>query len=448
VVTTRTIGIALSVTDLYVGDRRIPLQGEPDAHGQWPDLSRALRDALPSGIRQLAVALLPPLVEVRNIALPPMDATAAIQVLSRNAPRYFVGARGPQVVGVRSRSDSDSGVTVLAAAAPLRLISALEHAAADAGATISSIMPAESAWTAAALATWPTLARRRSHLIVVQHDRTTLIAITDRAAVSVRHFRPAADDADRINADLMREAGAPGAVAILGASPLHPLAQATASRGIGLLGSADTNLRTMPVEAVAATFAAVAAGPRLRSDAARAAQHRRIGRAVAAIFAAAALLLVFGAASMLWGVRRELRRVAEERAALRPQLNATLVGRSSLEDAYRRLAAIASAQRHAPHWASVLGQLSAALPDDAYFTAFRTRGDTVTVDGLAVHAAEAFEALNASPWLMNVRAPGPVRRQAPDGGDPLERFTLAAQLRRAGADNPGPPVASTPRTAP
>jgi Tfp pilus assembly protein PilN len=154
------------------------------------------------------------------------------------------------------------------------------------------------------------------------------------------------------------------------------------------------------------------------------------------VAAAAVLLCVIAAALELWGVHRELAAVQAQRAAIRSQVSATLIGRSSLEDAYRRLAAIAAAQRAAPHWAPVLAELSTRLPEDAYFTTIRTRGDSLVVDGLATSASKVFAAIDASPHLTGVRAPAPVRRQAPEGEDPMERFTLAASLPGAASATP------------
>ena len=103
-----------------------------------------------------------------------------------------------------------------------------------------------------------------------------------------------------------------------------------------------------------------------------------------------------------------------------------------MEDAYRRLAAVAAAERAAPHWAPVLAELSAIVPDDAFFTAFRTRGDSLVVDGMAARAARVFDAIRSNGRLLtNVRAPAPVRAEAPEGGEPLERFSIAGTLKRA-----------------
>ena len=58
------------------------------------------------------VALVPPLVEVRTVALPPLREDERQRVLARDARRYFVGLSDPVVVGSVA-----SGAQVLVAAA-------------------------------------------------------------------------------------------------------------------------------------------------------------------------------------------------------------------------------------------------------------------------------------------------------------------------------------------
>ncbi len=110
------------------------------------------------------------------------------------------------------------------------------------------------------------------------------------------------------------------------------------------------------------------------NEQARAAWRARVQKATIAVAALAALFLIIAAAAVnMWGVHRQLKQVQAQRTAVHPMVAATLIGRSTVEDAYRRLAALADAQRAAPHWAPVLADLSELLPDDAFLTAFRLR---------------------------------------------------------------------------
>ena len=77
----------------------------------------------------------------------------------------------------------------------------------------------------------------------------------------------------------------------------------------------------------------------------------------------------------------------------------------SVEAAYRMVSALNVAQRGVPEWSRTVVGLSDAIPDDAYLTAFRTRGDSVIVEGLAVRASRGVRrAWSSCRALANVRA--------------------------------------------
>jgi hypothetical protein len=137
-----------------------------------------------------------------------------------------------------------------------------------------------------------------------------------------------------------------------------------------------------------------------------------------------------------WGLRRELDSVKAERAALAPQISSTLVGRTTVENAFRQLAALGIEARATPHWSGIVSGLSQRLPVEAYLTGFRGRGDSVSVDGLAEHAARVFDAIDKVPGLTGVRSAGPVRLETPEDGPPMERFAIAAQVARPAAAKP------------
>ncbi len=417
---------------------RVPL--DPADSGAWPSLMIALRDLVErSGATTFSVALLAPLAETRQMQLPRLDESELLQLLGRNAARYFVSARGSQTIGaVQTRGARGEASSVVAVAAPTRVITAIDSAARGAGAAVDVMIPAEAAWAQAAAELWPAFARRQAHVLVLEDDRTTLMELDRGALANVRRFRAGGADAELIaDAITGSSAGAGPLLGILGKSPDQAaLTRSVSARGIQVqsMPAAWDGYAESP-DALAAVFANGATGPRLASDAVRAEARARIRRVTVAVMGVAAVLVFAAGALELWGIHRELRAVKAERDSIRPQVEATLVGRTSVEDAYRRLTAVVSAERGAPHWASVLADLTERLPDDAYLTTVRTRADSLVVDGMAASASEVFDAVTSSPNLLNVRAPAPVRRLAPDGGDPMERFTLAAVL---------PKPASTP----
>ena len=465
------VGIALSATELCASDAqlrgerigvhgfRMPLDAlDGDGAGSgWPSLTTALRElaaALGVAGGSLDVSLTPPLAEVRLLELPPLGDAEMQRLLARNAGRYFVAGRGPQVVGtsVPARRTRGMPVPVVAAAAPVRLIAAIHEAAAGAGWTVETIAPSEGAWAAATIALWPTLGRRTAHVIVTHDDRTDLLQLDDGRLAGVRRFRAGAADAAAVADALASPPDAPAAPASVVAfgrpAPRDELARALSSRGVAVTTPPAAWVeRAASPERIAALFAGADNGPVLRTVIDQATRRAHVRRATMMVAAAAAVLFVVAAGIELWGVTRQLAAVQAQRAALKPQLAATLVGRMSVDGAWSRLSELTASERDAPRWSVVLARLSEHLVKDAYLTGFRGRGDSVVIDGLADRAALVFNDVERTPGLSNVRAAAPVRREAPaDGGDPMERFTLAAHVgdRRAAVAAPAAPKPPRP----
>jgi hypothetical protein len=443
----RAVGIALSATGFCVAERRagaasptarrIALEPMNGGNGAgWPALTAALRElasAPGNADGSLSVALLPPLAEVRQLDLPPMRDDEMRQLLTRNTSRYFVGVRAPALVGtIASARAGGSESRAVGIAASARLVAAIHASARESGWAVDAILPAEGAWAAAAGVLWPASARRASVLLVTHDDRTDLLQLTDGRLMGLRHFRSGAADASLVAEAIRELMPAPGVarVAAIGlAEPRRELSRSLAASGISLASPlAEWADAADSPDLLAAAFAGADAKPVLVSDEVRASRAERARRATRLVALAAAAVLLLAAAFELWGARRALAVVQDQRAAIRPQIASTLVGRTTVETAFRQLAVLGAAERSAPRWSAVVAGLGAQLSDDAYLTAFRGRGDSVVVDGLAAHAARAFDAMEKTPGLADVRAAAPVRREAPTGGEAMEHFTIAARL--------------------
>lgn len=450
-----SVGAALSADELCVVNRggargrsavwRMPLQPLNGDGAGWPALTSALRElSRELGVDggRLDVALMPPLTEIRRLDLPPMRDDDRRALLSRNATRYFVGARAPQLIGTSAAPPRATGPAggVMAAAAPQRLVAALHAAARDAGWTVEAVSPAEGAWGAAAGALWPSTARLGSHVLVCGVDRTELLVLEHGRLSEVRRFRPGAADAALV-VEAIRAAAGPdhgrvaSPVAAVGADVQRTdLSRALAAAGVTVSRApSEWAERAGHADLLAAEFAGPGALPLLRSEATLASRREQARRAIARMMGATIALVLLSATFSLWGAKRHLRAVQAERASIRPQLSATLVGRTSVETAFRQLAALTAAQRAATRWSSVIAGVSAHLDRDAYLTSLRGRDDTLLVEGIGARASKAFESLTGTPGLMGVQAAAPVRRESPEGGPAQERFTISAIIARAAA---------------
>lgn len=434
-------GIALSATELCAADIRLPNGSvhpwraalePPIGDGSWPSLANALSElARRLGVSDgtLVVSLMPPLTEVRRLELPPLRDDELQRLLTRNASRYFVNARGPQVVGVSrlGRRKRGGPAPVIAAASSMRLVAAIHTAAAQSGWIVDSVAPAETAWSAGARSLWPAFARDEAHLIVANDDRTDLLYLENGRLTGVRRYRAGAAEAGMI-ADAL---GPSARVGIAGPpAAREALSEPLARFGVrALMPAGEAAAIADRGDLLAAQFAGDSGGPFLRSEDATAEDHARSTKLAWTLAGIAAVLLLFSAGVELFGIKRQLRTVRAERAELRGQVAATLIGKTTLDATSRQLAALNGIDRASPRWSTIITRLSESVPREAYLTAIRVRQDSLIVDGMGAHAARVFDGLANTKGLVDVRAAAPVRREAQDDGPALEHFTIAARVR-------------------
>lgn len=417
---------------------------ETDSALQWPSLAtalQALKREHPDAGTKLAVALQAPLAEMQIVQLPTLRDEDLQQLLARNAGKYFASARGPQVVGFGPAPREASHRVVAAASA--RLMAAIHEAAQAAGFVVSAMVPAEAAWAQAAHL-WSTQrldkgeqGSRRVRLLVAHEDRLVLVTGDQLQPAALRRFRAGIADIHDI-VDACTGTAATDVRTVLAGLPSArgELSAALTARGVALHVPSLTpsELLNAP-DALAASFAKAVSAPVFVTDTVRHERDARARRVAARVGTAAVLLLLLSAAVHLWGVQRELSAVRAERSALRGQLSATLVGRTTIETAFDQLALLAESERTASQWSTVIAGISEQLPLESYLTGFRGRADTVGIDGLALSAARVFDALQAVPQLRGVHASSPVRRETTVDGEALERYQLSALLAPAAGDS-------------
>jgi Tfp pilus assembly protein PilN len=429
----RAVGIAIGATtviaDVASAAGTAPwsraIAALPEKEARWPALAEALRElrkAVRTNGAELSVALLPPLAEVRLVTLPPLAADEARRAITRNAARYFLTAREPQVIGLvpAPRRAEPKSRTVAAAAAAARVIEAVHTAAQEAGWELGTIVPAEAAWHAAALAIWPPLRRGTHEVAIVRHDRAEVLQLEDGVLTGLRRV--------------------PGSGQAAGLSARH-------DDGSSLAVPAKRTALAQSPELAAAAFASRGTVLELVSESAW--QRRRAGQAklAMAVAIAAVVLLAVAAGLELWGVRRELEHLQRERAALRPKVAALVATRDLAAATGQRLNELAQANRAAVPWSDFFVTLTKVLPRDAYLTAVRAAGDSVVLEGLAGGAAGVFSAIEAAQGLSGVHSAAPVRRDLrnPAGANALERFSLAVRVTPDGGDTSAAFGLGTPR---
>lgn len=408
------LGIAIGTEAMVVtaepavlpgGTLTMALAGAPSADGEWPALEAAfaeLRTRFPARASVSAsVAIMLPLAQVRRIELPPLSAIERRLVLGRDASRWFVGAREPFVADALPVAGTKS--EVIAAALPARYADAVSRAAKGAGIQLRTMQAAPWAWAASVERT-----RRASTRAVVASDECALnlIWLSAGAVTGIRRLRNG-EDADARADALLHDGGDAGAV--------HRIADAMA---------------------VAARFADRARGPELLPESAHLAHRNAVARHARALLMAAAAVFVLAAGLELWGAKRQLAQVRAERETLRARVTGAMASRDSAVALEAQLGAVATEVREAPRWTAVIAALTARLPNDAWLQSLTASGDSVSLVGESVHAAEVFETLRRDPAIAGVRADAPIRRESSADRAPVERYGLTVRLAPAAMAEP------------
>ncbi|HEU6453729.1 MAG TPA: hypothetical protein VFT57_20095 [Gemmatimonadaceae bacterium] len=388
------IGVALGLDTITAVTPRGDVWRSSFEPGALPEILGELRDRLSRPRSPLVVALLPPLVQVRRVELPALTDEELRRVLTRDVERYLPDVRVPQVAAAaRAGTRRSSPVTYLIAAADAALVSSLYDAARKSGWQLASVVPAYAAWEIAGRHLQPAPEHQDGYLLLRQCDRMEALLVQRGRLTLVRRFR-ASVSMDAVTA----------ALGELSAVPLNE------------------------PEVLAARYAPRVRGAGLVPDAVRAARARGETRWSVRMLAVAAALLVLAGALEMWGQHRELAAIRARRAALSGHVARAMQLRESIEDIQARLRTLARAESSASRWSAVVSVVAERLPRDAYLVKLRGAGDSLVLEGAALRAAGAFEALRNAPGISGVRADAPIRQEARDSQPPIERFTIGARL--------------------
>ncbi|HEX2091662.1 MAG TPA: hypothetical protein VHG28_04635 [Longimicrobiaceae bacterium] len=431
------VGVALAPGGLWAavpGDRlwtrALETSASPD--GTWQELREALGELagyLAPASPVLHVALLPALAQVRWVQLPPLGEDELRRVISREAGRYFPGPAEPRAVGVERVLRGDGSGRVLAVTAARPLLDAVHSAAAEAGCRVVSVVPAYSAWAAAAGALWPAIGRARGALLVAGEDRIEVVHVERGRLTFLRRLPATGCDPARLLDALGERPQTGEQVAVVGPEPLRSLVGALlGAEGVHPAEPAAGSSFPESAEGLAAAFAPRASGPSLLREREHAGRRRRASRRTLWFAAAAGVLLLTTAGLELWGARRELDAVRARRETIRASVGEVVAVREAIGGLNGRLTSLAELEGSAPRWSDVVARVADHLPRDAHLTAFRGQADTLVLEGAAGRAGGVIAAMQRVPGLVEVRAGAPIRRETDEGGGAVDRFSLVARV--------------------
>jgi hypothetical protein len=326
----------------------------------------------------LRIALIPPLVQVRCLSLPPMREEERTHVLARDAGRYFFGIAEPQIAA----SASAGADGVIAAAAPAALMHTLRDSLPE-NVAVDAFLPAVSAWAAASTG--------GTGEDIVVHIDDVEIRISRRGGRISGYRQRSLQHA----ADVDVATRWPGAQAAAAAA-----AHAWKARDLALLEPHDRQ--------------------RLRQQ-----RTRRMRMGVAA----AIVMILVGAIGSHVNVSRQLAGVRAERAGLRTDLVPALADADSLLAIEQRLAE-ARTLASGTTWSEVLPLIAQRLHTDAHLIHVTGTRDSLALRIQARAAADVLPELRTASLFQQVRIAGAIERDVTDQGATLERFDIAAIIRR------------------
>jgi Tfp pilus assembly protein PilN len=383
----------------------------------------------------VVVGLLPPLVDARLVGLPPLRHSEALSVIRRDAARHFVGAAAPRVIAVRVPGRTAASTTehppVLAVSASVPLVEAVRRAAAVHRWHVAAIVPALSAWLSLAGEGRRSTDRALPLALIAAVGDTLHVSRLVSGHLTVLR-RVSVDSTDELGSAI---GPGPGRALVLAPDAVRQqVTQVLAASGWQALPG--------PAHATAESAAADFAQPNdlelvpLSLAVERGEQQRTLALRVAV---AAALLLLGTGAVELWGVRRELNAVKDQRAELRPKVAPLLVARDSLNALEQRRDVVTGLTTRSPRWTPAIFDLALLLPEETHLTALRATGDTLVIEAVGSSAGEALEALRTAATLRDVKLEGVVDRELEAGATAQERFRI--QARTKAAPRAAPPVA-------
>ena len=417
----------------------------------WEDLEIALRAlAADSGSTgSLFIALLPPLIQIRSIQLPPVDALDATRLVQRGAAKYFVGAREPQVVSVIAREgEKGQGTQALACAAPARVVQAIKSAAEAAGWKVARIIPAQSAWLTAADHVFSKSDALVDHgrVVVIDADRTEIIFKRFGRAESFRHLTGAGNSGAKVLEVIASQQGDATAaeqrtsrnglrpVAIIGDDATRKqFAPALRDRGLLPLEPEGVYHRVMSSPALAAAhFAPLTEDLELVTEEARSNKEQNLQKLAVVLGGVAALFFLGGLGVQYWGLKNEKALLDARRDSVRVAVNQVIDTQNKIGSLGKPISGLDSVRAQTVRWSMVLSDIAQHLPKDAFITYVKAKGDTVVLQSKAKDAGEALQGLRRAPSLRDVQQAGQIRRELDTA-----TFDVSALVRRANGGEGG-----------
>jgi len=390
------------------------------------------------------IVLLPPLVQLRNIDLPPLHSQVLIDKLTRDSARYFPARQGRLAIELHRTAVAGDEPRFIVTGAPETYVRKLRQIASGLGFRMSSLGGALQPW-AAGIARERTPRRPRLRRppvatnlpLTVRHDGLTYALLPGRTGVEA-FCRGPGETAEQVETLLRRlprrsesreveeshsdpdpaeiddDAGT--------IAPWRPLPERQlASDPAAAFSDVDAVALAADGALVSRRRAGFVTAGDLDLARRRALRRRRVMFAGTAVLAAGAVIL-HGV-----NLRSELQRIEARRAAVSSAVAEVASGLTEARAIESEILAIHTLDVERPHPSLAIADFTRSLPDDAWLTLLFIAPDSALLEGYADDAAAVYAALgNANAWRSR-GLQGAVRREPDPTGTPKDHFLLVMQ---------------------
>lgn len=395
--------------------------------------------ALESGFRELQqhlgdrstilhVALLPTLVPMRRLELPPLRQHEERRVLIRDAGKYFLGIREPQVTASVTLSKPRTlPREVLAAAVPQRWLDALHAAAEETGFSVGSVIPASCAWASAVKSAQPQFQRGAALGLFLSNEAVDMVALGNGELEAVSRIPVCHSVPIRLKEELRARGTVPRVVALCGSEEIRPKVADELPES-DIITLVDTGRGDTFPAAVAARYAGATSRLQLLRNPEFKRRQRRSRRISGAMWVAAVALLLGAAGIHLWGVREELEAIRTQRAAIRANVQEVLEIRNTLNHIGSRVEFLELQDVRRTRWAPILSELADRLPTTAYLDVFHAHGDSINLQGMSREPANIEAQIAESSMLVGVASNAGAENVLVDDEGSSQRFELIGRV--------------------
>lgn len=394
--------------------------------GGWNGLTEWIEDLCGGDNARVTIVLQRPAAQAKTVPLGRVSQLEAARLLEQNCELFFARTAASSVVAT---SIEGVGRKTIAIACDAAITAAAVSAGNRAHTMVAGVSAAEIAAVAGLRLLKPGSVRGKCCLLLVFDRWIALVYCNGRRISEIRSAaiqEACVKDVCEKNMLLRRADDNTKLICAATPSLLPGIREMLEADGVVV-----TELVAMGAEALAAAGAAAAmpesaliVNQELRTERDRRRTRLAVGRAASIM-----LIACVCAAGYLWHLRKTVEQVDMQRASLQQTLIRARRATVAADAISERAGELQRFAHQRSSNVSLLGRITATLPDDSYLTSLTMQGDDVRCDGWAPSAPAIVPLFESQPWIAEVHL-GSSSQRSRDGSAPRDHFSLTMRLKR------------------